>query len=587
MSEYLDKKREDLIRIIKELKRDLNNEKYGLYFNRKNEPEDVSEINKENIPTLEHITSLDLENGKINNLLIEGDNLHVLTTLNTINYTDGIVDIIFIDPPYNTGNKDFMYNDRFVDYEDGYRHTKWLNFIEKRLRLSRELLTEEGVIFISIDDNELAQLKLLCDSIFGEINFIGILPRVTKKSGKGHSASIARNHDYVVVYAKDISSSRFIGIDVDDKGYTFEDEYVKERGRYKLNQPLDYSSLWYNTAMDYPLSIDGEIYYPGGDKDMHLRRHQGDHKSKDWVWRWGQPKFDFGFKNDFVVIKDGRNGKRIYTKTYFNAGIKKNKDGSYEVEIKDRQTTLSSITFTENMYSNDNAKKELDKIGVTFDFPKPTSLVKTLLSIVDNKEAVVMDYFGGSGTTAQAVMDLNKEDGGKRKFILCTNNEGNIMTDVCYPRIKTVITGKRVDGTKYSEGIKTNLRFLRTSFVQDDSSRDQVKYNLMQQADSLLCIIEDTFKQIENNEVYSIFSDSEKTKYTIIYRDFYNPLHIKTLQNNIRKIENKKIVIYMFSTDDNIDTKPFNEFPTIKIKPVPNKIYEIYKNIIAEMKRSY
>jgi len=579
--------KEQLIDYINDLRKQLNNEKYGLYFDRKIALEDIVEKSKSEIPILKKASEFNICNGTQNNLLIEGDNFEALTCLNMLCNSDGFIDIIYIDPPYNTGNQDFVYNDRFVDKEDGYRHSKWLNFIEKRLRLAREVLKEDGVIFISIDDNEIAQLKLLCDSIFGELNFIGILPRVTKKSGKGHSGNIAKNHDYVLAYSKDLSSTKFAGLGVNEEDYPFEDEYVSERGKYKLNQPLDYDSLWYNPAMDFPLEINGEFFYAGGSKTAYEERHKGNHNTKDWVWRWGIQKFKFGFENDFVVIKEGKNGKRIYTKTYLKSNIKKNGTSNYTTEIVTRQTNISSIAFVDNIYSNDNAKKELDKLGITFDFPKPSSLIKTLIKIVDNKNAVVADFFAGSGTTAQAVMDLNVEDGGNRRFILCTNNEGNIMKQVCYPRIKTIITGTRHDGTKYSEGISTNLYYFTTDFINTNTSRDQIKFNLVQEVDSLICIVEDSFRELDSKSRYNIYSDDTGSKIVVIYRDFYDKTDFDTLSSYFQKNITKNIVFYQFSTENTFDENIFNEFKNVVVKPIPNKIYEIYKNISEDIKREY
>lgn len=156
----------------KELKSLKKNKNYGLFWKEKTEEFDVKTRNS--FPILEEVSELAVKQDEAPaNIIIEGDNYH---TLSVLSYTHkGLVDIIYIDPPYNTGNKDFIYNDRFVDKEDDFRHSKWLSFMEKRLKLAKELLKETGVIFISIDDNEQAQLKLLCDEIFGEENFIGNL----------------------------------------------------------------------------------------------------------------------------------------------------------------------------------------------------------------------------------------------------------------------------------------------------------------------------------------------------------------------------------------------------------------------------
>lgn len=278
------------------------------------------------------------------NLYIEGDNLDVLKLLQE-SYL-GKVKMIYIDPPYNTGN-DFVYADDFRMKQDEYEerldltdddgnrmirnpetlgrfHSNWCSMIYSRLKLARNLLTDDGVIFISIDDNEQANLKKICDEIFGAENFVANLPRITKKSGKEHSDTFAQNHDYILVYSKNVFFSSFLGEDADASNFSFSDEYVNERGMYKLNQTLDYDSLWYNPAMDFPLNIEGEVFYPGGAEIQHRERHNGNHNPKDWVWRWSQAKFDFGYKNGFIVIKNGRDRKRIYTKTYLNASIEKN-----------------------------------------------------------------------------------------------------------------------------------------------------------------------------------------------------------------------------------------------------------------------
>jgi len=207
--------------------------------------------------------------------------------------------------------------------------------------------------------------------------------------------------------------------------------------------------------MDFPLTVDGETFYPGGDAAAYERRQRGEHKEKDWVWRWSQEKFDFGLANGFVVVKKGRGRRRIYTKTYANASIEKAGNG-YTVQITDRESLLSSLAFTDNAFSNDNAKKEIAKVGLDrFGFPKPTSLVRQLISLVDNAQ-VVLDCFAGSGTTGQAVMQLNVEDGGHRRFILCTNNENGICREITYERIRRVIE---------TENYAASLRYFRVEHL--------------------------------------------------------------------------------------------------------------------------
>lgn len=364
------------------------------------------------------------------NIYIEGDNLEVLKLLQTAYFNK--IKMIYIDPPYNTGN-DFVYEDDFADpmarYKEvtqqttksnpetmGRYHTNWLNMMYPRLRLAANLLTDDGVIFISIDDNEIFNLKKVCDEVFGEENFLAAFPRVTKKAGKS-TESIAKNNDYILLFAKK-SPVKFNLQSHTDEGFKFEDEWVNERGKYKLNQTLDYDSLQYSPSLDYPIEIEGETLYPGNSYEKYMERQNGRYSRADWAWRWSRELFKFGYENGFIVLKKYDNYSRIYTKTYQNVSIEKDGDGFKIVEIK-RTKPLSSLEFTENQYSNDNAKKQLQSLfeKSPFDYSKPTSLIEFLISFATKDNDIILDFFSGSATTAHAVMQLNAEDGGNRKFI--------------------------------------------------------------------------------------------------------------------------------------------------------------------------
>ena len=454
---------------------ELTKKKYGLVWEEHEERVDL-EL-KSQIPTFEEIQEREIIEGKENkfNFLLEGDNLHSLYLLEKTH--KGKIDIIYIDPPYNTGNKDFVYDDDFVEYEDGFKHTKWISFIERRLVIAQRLLKKEGVIFISIDDKEQAQLKMLCDEIFGEENFIACMPRRTKSSGKTTN-KISANHDYVLVYEKSKNQSLIIGLEHNDEGFKYEDEYVNERGKYKLNQTLDYDSLSYSPSLDYPIEINGEILYPGGDYEKYKERQNGNYKRADWAWRWSKDLFEFGYKNGFIVVKKGKNGlPRIYTKTYLNAKIQKDEIEGYKITIEERRKPISSIEFIESKYSNDNAKKDLVKLfdNSKFDYPKPVELIKTLIKIYNNKNAVILDFFAGSGTTGQAVLELNNEDNGNRQFILCTNNENNICEKVTYQRLIKVNYG-----TPKVKPLKFNLKYYRTNYIPRlNNEEENIQENLL------------------------------------------------------------------------------------------------------------
>jgi adenine-specific DNA-methyltransferase len=388
--------------------------------------------------------------------LVIGDNYPALMNL-LIEYK-GKVDVIYIDPPYG---KDNMGEFAETNYENAITRDNLLSMLYPRLWLARRLLSDSGVIFCSIDDRNQAYVKGLFDEVFGEANFIASFPRVTKQSGKSTDA-VAKNHDYVLMYSK-TSEVEFNLEKHDDEGYCNKDEYFEQRGFYKSSQTLDYDSLQYNKSMDYPIDVDGVKYFAGGDERAHQKRQNGEHKKHDWVWRWSKELFEFGLKNGFIVFKNSRNGTRIYTKTYQKAVIKK-PNGKYIIVDIDRTKNISTLKFTDNAYSNDNAKKNIDSVlqaGV-FDYSKPVALIKEICLHCTNEDSIVLDFFAGSGTTGQAVLELNKEFSGNRQFILVTNNEitettpNGIAVDVTSKRLKRVMTGKCYDGSNDFDWAKKN-----------------------------------------------------------------------------------------------------------------------------------
>lgn len=560
--------------------------KYGLVWEDK--PEKVEERLRDELPVLIEDTTkaiISSEEDAPNHILIEGDNLEALTTLA---YThEGKIDVIYIDPPYNTGNKDFVYNDRIVDKEDSYRHSKWLSFMNKRLRIAKQLLSDKGVIFISIDDNEQAQLKLLCDEIFGGNNYISTLPRITKASGKT-TDKIAQNHDYVLIFAKDESICTITGIPHDDAGFKNLDEFYSKRGKYKLNQALDYDSLSYSASLDYPITINGETFYPGGDYEKHLERLKGNHKRADWAWRWSKELFQFGFDNGFIVVKDGRNGKRIYTKTYQQVTIEKN-GNDYQIVEKERIKPVQSIQLIENRFSNDNAKKELGTIfeEIPFDYPKPTSIMHYMLQTIPEC-STILDFFAGSGTTLHATMQLNAEDGGHRKCILVTNNENNICEEVTYERNKRVINGYTNPKGEEVPGLKKNtLRYYRTSFVGRSRSMKNMR-KLMSLSTDMLCIKEDLYteqtkfgEQPTYKNVFRYFNDGKKCM-MIIYKEDAVPL----LADLIRKTDYEgKMRVYVFSPSEDPWEGSFEEVQDkVQLCALPQAIYNAYKRILPKKK---
>ena len=423
--------------------------------------------------------SVDWDNTQ--NLYIEGDNLEVLKLLQ--NSYMGKVKMIYIDPPYNTGN-DFVYHDDFSqsaeEYDESNRdeegnryrkntdsngrfHSDWCSMIYARLMIARSLLTDDGVIFISIDDNEQRNLRNICDEIFGESNYIATFPRLTTKSGKTPLTYMI-SHDYILCYVKN-AKDVFTGKAYEDDSYKYEDEFVTERGKYNLKQPLDCNSISYSKSLDYPIEHEGVTYYPGGDYQKYLERKNGNFLKKDYAWRWSRDLFDFGLKNGWIVFQNGR----IYTKGYLSASIEKNSDGTYSICQREKTRKLSTIDFVKNEYSNDIAKKQVAsyKIDAKFDYPKPYNLIYDLMESYINNDCIVLDFFSGSSSTADAVMRLNLTDKGSRRFIMVQlqeevegNEEYKTICEIAKERIRRA--GKKIkEEHPEAEDLDTGFRVFK------------------------------------------------------------------------------------------------------------------------------
>ena len=587
--------KEELIDYIKNIN-ESNNGKYGLIWDKEKEPEKIVEECNKYIPILNEVESKKIDNGGCNNILIEGDNFHALEVLNYTHHEE--IDIIYIDPPYNTGKKDFIYNDKFVDEEDGYRHSKWLNFMYKRLRIARNLLKKDGVIFISIDDNEFAQLKLLCDRVFGEKNFISMLSIENNPKGRKNSKFISISNEYCLIYAKDKNQSYFIeNIPKSDKDLSIDENgnYIQNGGR----RVLVGENFFNNIVEDIDSDKNYSVYYSIEDNDIILKKEKSVNDVDSEIIEKGyvrycsyngdklvqntytKSKFEELFYSNCLDIKENKIYEKNYTTTIrlksmvvnrkYDAIINNKKVKNYEIDVK----TTSAGTALKNIFNTNNN---------IFDNPKNVGLLKLLISLKNNKNAVVLDFFAGSGTTAQAVMELNEEDNGHRKFILCTNNENQICANVTYPRIKTVITGIRKDDTKYSNGLKETMIYYKTDFVANEGTRDQIYYDLTEKCIPMLCVKEDTYKVIGKNDQYAIYTNKKKDKFTCVYFDTIGNKYDEFIEK-VKQIEEQK-VLYIFTLGNKIDEPRLSEMKNYTIEAIPQRIYDLYKKLARMSKEN-
>lgn len=540
-SNYSNFSKEELLKLLQNKDKELKSKKYGLVWDSEREPEQVVLDCENNLPVLKRLKTKEIKtDNSEDNILIEGDNYHALSVLNYTHKEK--IDVIYIDPPYNTGNKDFIYNDKYIDKEDGYRHSKWLNFMEKRLKLAHNLLKKTGVIFISIDDNEIAQLKLLCDKIFGEENFLNQIVW-HRKRGKDNSAKFfSRVHEYVLVYSKDSFKAKIYKIGLDEKtksAYTNPDN--DSRGPYRK------LGVWARGIQ-------------GGSKYSFKSKEGKTFSERLWlVNKETMKRYEKECRLYFV-------GDKVYRKLF----LSEHKGAISETIWLDASNAANASDEIKSFFGSQ-----------IFETPKPIPLIKKILQTSVKKDSIILDFMAGSGTTGHAVLDLNKEDGGNRKFILCTNNENNICTDVTYPRLQKVIKGykKNGDGEKV-DGLNGNLQYLKTSLIKSSKNKEQLKINLTRECTEMICLKENIFNLKKEKEDYKIFESNKKDEFLCVYYNFMNESFGEFLKE-VGKLKGKK-KIYMFSLDGIVNRELFKDIEDFKIEAIPQKILEIYRQLVKQ-----
>ena len=571
----------ELIKLLRSQK------KYGLVWEDK--PEDAEQRMVNEQPVLVEVPEraiLSDDAEAPNHILIEGDNLEALTTLS---YTHaGKIDVIYIDPPYNTGNKDFMYNDSFVDKEDGFRHSKWLSFMDKRLRIAKKLLSDDGVIYISIDDNEVSALTFLCDEIFGEQNHLTtfhIQVRYAEKSLNEEKA-FKPLMEYVLFYAKNAS--------------VFEPQrelvdYGLEKFCFKITE-LGKGSTFVVNNQEVVVFKKGE---------WKIEKVEGSLTGLKETWVTGSIYTTMSYGKVFRTVVEPRIKEDGLGCLYKVIG--RGEDGLgfryYTGPAKATATKgkMYSGVPLDNvaLFKSGNAPKRALPILTVFDFApefgnirheggvpfgsgkKPVKMLRQFLNYHKNKNVTVLDFFAGSGSTGHAVMSQNAEDNGKRHFILVTNNESKICEEVTYPRLLNVIAGYGKE-----KGLTHNsLRYYKTQ-LQPRTQNIKNKRALMAASTDLLCIKNDVYAEQERFAGKKLkpscarYFDNGKTKMLVIY----NELTVNAFAETIYHMEvDGKILIYVFSNtryayDDNFE----DVLDKVELCALPAAIYDAYRNILPE-----
>ena len=558
--DYSNLTKDQLLEVIEKLE---GKKKYGLVWDEERVPEKVVTDCQDKLPVLTEVKGKEIitDENEPTHILIEGDNYHALSVLN---YTHkGKIDLIYIDPPYNTGNNDFKYNDKFVDKNDTWRHSKWLTFMSKRLELAKELLTEKGIIFISIDDNEQAQLKLLCNAIFGEENFITNIIWESK-TGASDAKTIDTITEYILVYVKSPGKTNYSRnkFSYEVKRYRFTDEYEEIRGPHYTDN-LDRGGLRYSDSLNFPIVCpDGTTTYPNGRTEF---------VNDGWTWKWGETKVKWGLENGYIAFKKSTSKPSGWAVLYKNYMYADNEGNPIE-----RSAPQKNVINDVKTGDGASLIKQIFEHQV-FKYSKPIQIVDRVMDYVELKDdAIILDFFAGSGTTGHSVLKFNFEFNSKRQFIICTNNEGKICDEITYPRISKAIKGYKTSKGKQIEGLGNNLKYFKTSFVANNRNKDQLKIDITKRCTEMLCLKEGIFNLIKEEADYKIFQQSNH--YLAVYYDFANA-SLDELKEEMNALKGEK-VLYCFTVDNHgLDKANFRGWKNIRLEPIPQKILDVYKRI--------
>lgn len=562
--DYSELNKEELIKLIEKLE---SRKKYGLVWDEDKTKEQFEKESQNALPVLKEVKgkTVSTNSSEPTNILIEGDNYH---TLSVLNYThQGKIDVIYADPPYNTGNNGWKYNNKYVNLDDSFRHSKWLSFMSKRIRIAKNLLKDDGVFVLTIDDYEVFPVGLLLDEIFGEQNRIGILAIEVNPRGRTTNKFFATSHEYILFYAKNASLAEIFNPPLTEEqsaAFKLEDEVsmyrlLPFRRSGGLSTPEERPNSY------YPIYYNEKTNYIGIEKKKNCAEiFPIDTSGKKRVWRQTRPSLVEAVARGDMVIKKAKAVYRVLMKDRIKEGRKP-------------KTVWIDPGFDASSHGTVLLQKILGK-RKSFEYPKSLHAVIQTLSVLvqQKKDALVLDFFAGSGTTGHAVLDLNRQDNGHRSFILATNNENGICKDVCYPRIKNVIKGYKTPKQENIEGLGGNLKYFKTSFVKTTLSPDDMKIRITQQCTEMLCLREGIFNEKIKRAKYRIFEQNGRVMavYYALGRDA-----LVKLKRDLDKMKGSKI-LYCFTLDPlGLNDDDFTDWEEVDLEPIPQKILDIYEQI--------
>lgn len=572
---------------LNKIRQEITNKKYGLVWEEHSEK--VDEMLVDNIPVFTEDYEREictLQDNKYN-FILEGDNLYTLKLLEKTHKNK--IDVIYIDPPYNTGNEDFIYNDSYVSAEDEYRHSLWLSFMKKRLKVAWRLLKQEGVIFISCDENEYANLKILCDTEFGYQNYIATYFWKKTDTPPSLSNKVRRKYEYILCFGKAVNS-----------GHKFSQGLIDGGDAPLLNSGNPYKRITF-PAGSVHFNIQDGIYTYAADQKIKLLEPvtvsngvNVNEFNAEGTWKWNQETLN----------------SEVSTGTYFIVKSKK-------FSIRYQRPVIDSVKIPQNnlnsevgVGTNEESAKELELIfdeKDIFDYAKPTSLIKFLIKMTNkDNDITILDFFAGSGTTGQAVLELNVEDKGSRKFILATDNtksinaigdylftkgishkrpskshhneykkwrqsvnsyykghinefENNsefelfgIAQRITYPRLKTILTGRRTNGSDFSNKIPNNLKYYKIKFISKNS--EDISQILLGYIKELIQLEQGV--KLDNKQYIMILSDEEADQLYSRWNDVKDTVKTLYVANNV-----------LFTTEQK------NLFEDVEIKIIPDNYF--------------